>query len=119
MEVIRLISCYIYRSVVLQARERNKMKKVILTAAIIFASFVSYAKPLTGEVHVNVKGMVCAFCAQGLTKTFKQQPEVENVTVSLEKKFVHLVLKKGQAMDSDKIVNLIKEAGYEGIIQGN
>lgn len=92
------------------------MKKIILTIAILAASITSFAKPLTGEVHVNVKGMVCAFCVQGLTKTFKKQPEVEKVEVSLEKKFVHLELKKGQSIDSDKIVNLIKEAGYEGVI---
>lgn len=91
------------------------MKKILMTTLILLTTTV-FAKPLTGEVHVNVKGMVCAFCVQGLTKTFKKQPEVENVQVSLEKKFVHLELKKGQSMDSDKIVNLIKEAGYEGII---
>lgn len=92
------------------------MKNIILSAVILLGSITAFAKPLSGGVHVEVKGMVCAFCVQGLTKTFKKQPEVESVNVSLEKKFVHLEIKKGQTMDSDKIVNLIKEAGYEGTI---
>lgn len=90
------------------------MKKII-SIVILMTSF-AFAKPLSGEVHINVKGMVCAFCAQGLTKLFKKQDAVDKVHVSLEEKFIHLVLKKDQTMDSEKIVNLIKEAGYEGVI---
>jgi len=83
---------------------------------ILFISSLVFAKPLTGEVHVKVPGMVCSFCVQGLTKVFKKQEAVEQVHVSLEGKFVHLVIKKDQTMDSDKILNLIKDAGYEGQI---
>lgn len=92
------------------------MKKIFMTILVLLSTALSYGKPLTGEVHIDVKGMVCAFCVQGLTKTFKKQTEVESVHVSLEKKFVHLKLKKDQSIDSDKVINLIKEAGYEGII---
>ncbi|MCM2353286.1 MAG: heavy-metal-associated domain-containing protein [Pseudobdellovibrio sp.] len=90
------------------------MKKLFI-ATMLLASTV-FAKPLTGEVHVKVKGMVCAFCAQGLTKTFKKMPEVEKVNVSLEEKFVHLVLKKDASLEDTKIIDAIKEAGYEGTI---
>ncbi|WP_409480082.1 heavy-metal-associated domain-containing protein [Pseudobdellovibrio sp. HCB154] len=90
------------------------MKKLFI--ATLFLSSLAFAKPLTGEVHVKVKGMVCAFCAQGLTKTFKKMPEVEKVNVSLEEKFVHLVLKKDASLEDTKIIEAIKEAGYEGTI---
>ena len=93
------------------------MKTIAMILCVILSSSQLMAKPLSKEVHINVKGMVCAFCVNGLTKTFKKQPEVENVHVSLEKKSVHLEIKEGQVMDSDKIINLIKEAGYEGVIQ--
>lgn len=93
------------------------MKKQFLAAYLtLFISLGLFAKPMTGEVHVNVKGMVCGFCVQGLTKTFKKQKEVDHVEVSLEGKFVHLKLKKDQSMDSEIILNLIKDAGYEGQI---
>lgn len=90
------------------------MKKLFI-AIMLLASTV-LAKPLTGEVHVKVKGMVCAFCAQGLTKAFKKLPEVEKVNVSLEEKFVHLVLKKDASLEDTKIIDTIKDAGYEGTI---
>ena len=90
------------------------MKKIIAAILITLATSMAFAEKKTGEVHVKVKGMVCAFCSQGLTKTFKKLPEVETVHVNLEEKFVHLKLKKDQSLDSDKILNLIKEAGYEG-----
>lgn len=90
------------------------MKKLIV--AILLLSTTAFAKPLTGEVHVQVKGMVCAFCAQGLTKAFKKLPEVENVKVSLEGKFVHLSLKKDKSLEDTKILETIKDAGYEGVI---
>ncbi len=90
------------------------MRKLIIATLITLATSIALAEKKTGDVHINVKGMVCAFCSQGLTKTFKKLSEVETVHVSLEEKFVHLKLKKDQSLDSEKILNLIKEAGYEG-----
>lgn len=90
------------------------MKKVFI-AALLLATTV-FAKPLTGEVHVQVKGMVCSFCAQGLTKAFKKMPEVEKIDVSLEGKFVHLTLKKDKSLEDTKILETVKDAGYEGTI---
>lgn len=90
------------------------MKKLLV--ALMLLSTTVFAKPLTGEVHVQVKGMVCAFCAQGLTKSFKKLSEVESVKVSLEGKFVHLVLKKDKSLEDTQILQTITDAGYEGVI---
>jgi len=65
------------------------------------------------EVRVGVKGMVCAFCAQGIEKKFKAQKEVEQIKVSLEEKFVFLKFKEGQRLSNEKMAELLKEAGYE------
>lgn len=92
------------------------IKQALVTLSLITSSLFAHAEQLKGDIHVTVKGMVCAFCVQGLTKTFKKLPEVEKVHVSLEEKFVHLTLKKDQTLDSEKILELIKEAGYEGTI---
>lgn len=91
------------------------MKKLFM--ATLFLSSLAFAKPLTGEVNVSVKGMVCAFCAQGLTKAFKKLPEVQDVKVSLEEKSVHLVIKKDSTLEDAKIIETIKDAGYEGTIK--
>ena len=64
------------------------------------------------EIKVSVKGMVCAFCAQGITKKFKAEPSVAKVDVSLEKKLVSIELKKGEDLSDDKISQILKDSGY-------
>lgn len=64
------------------------------------------------EVRISVKGMVCGFCAQGITKKFKADPAVETIDVSLENKFVKISLKDGQNIDDAKIKKILTEAGY-------
>ena len=85
------------------------MKTVLIAIALLFSSSSFAAEVET----VGVKGMVCSFCAQGITKTFKDQPEVADVQVSLENKFVKLTYKDGQKLSHEKIGTLLKEAGYE------
>ena len=70
------------------------------------------------EVHVGVKGMVCAFCAQGIEKKFKAEDAIESVQVSLEKKFVHLKFKPGKTLVKEKISQILKDAGYEADFGG-
>ena len=101
------------------------MKKIILFILILSSSaYAGAATPAAAttatvaqapaqELKVNVKGMVCAFCAQGIEKNFKSQPEVADVEVSLENKFVKLKFKPGQALAQDKISQILKDAGYE------
>lgn len=84
-------------------------KIFIFTSALLMAVSV-----FAGEVQtVGVKGMVCSFCAQGITKKFKDQPEIADIQVSLEKKFMKLTYKDGQTLTPEKITRLMKEAGYE------
>jgi mercuric ion binding protein len=85
------------------------MKKIILSTILIVSSFAFAGE----ELKVGVKGMVCAFCAQGIEKKFTAQPEVEKVQVSLENKIVKLTFKDGQKLSNDKIKEILKDAGYE------
>ncbi len=74
--------------------------------------------PISNEFKVGVKGMVCAFCAQGIEKKFKSQKEVDSIQVSLENKFVKLKFKDGQRLSNEKIAELLKAAGYEADFGG-
>jgi mercuric ion binding protein len=85
------------------------MKKMILLAALLLPG-VSFAT--AKEAKVSVKGMVCGFCAQGITKKFKAESAVEKVDVSLEKKIVTLDFKDGQDLPDNQIEALLKESGY-------
>jgi mercuric ion binding protein len=88
------------------------MKKLILTS-IFFLSSLAMAGE---ELRVGVKGMVCAFCAQGIEKKFKAEPEVEKVQVSLENKYVLLNFKDGKRLSNEKIMQILKDSGYEAVI---
>lgn len=89
------------------------MKTFLVTMFMIPTLFVSAAFASGATETVGVKGMVCSFCAQGITKKFKEQPEIANVDVSLENKYVKLTYKEGKTLSHEKIENLLKEAGYE------
>lgn len=101
------------------------MKTLLITLSLLVATPVFAAessKPEASmkspqanpnELRVGVKGMVCAFCAQGIEKKFKAQKEVESVKVSLENKYVELKFKDGQRLSNEKIIEILKDAGYE------
>lgn len=87
------------------------MKAILLTVSLLFSQ-ISFASAAETET-VGVKGMVCAFCAQGITKKFQEQPEVDKVDVSLENKYVKLTYKEGKKLSHEKISELLTDAGYE------
>lgn len=88
---------------------RNLIITILLVSSITHASGASPNQ----EIKIGVKGMVCAFCVQGIEKQFKAQPEVSEVEVSLEKKFVKLKFKEGKTLSKDKMSEILKDAGYE------
>lgn len=85
------------------------MKMIFLTLAALL-SMTAFA--VEKEVKVSVKGMVCAFCAQGITKKLKAEPAIAKVDVSLEKKLVTIDLKDGQDIEDKKIEAILTESGY-------
>ena len=84
--------------------------RYILLALIIGLSLCGIAAADTIKTSVN--GMVCAFCATGIEKTFKAQPEVKTVTVDLQNKLVTIQTKQGQTIDDGKLKKLFGNTGY-------
>lgn len=64
------------------------------------------------NIRIQVNGMVCSFCAQGLIKKFTALPEVTHVDVSLKDKRVVLSLKDGQDIPDNNLKKWLKDAGY-------
>ncbi len=85
------------------------MKKIIFA----FGVFLSSAVFAGEELKVGVKGMVCAFCAQGIEKKFKAEPDVEKINVSLENKYVKITFKDGKRLSNERIAELLKDSGFE------
>jgi copper chaperone CopZ len=85
------------------------MKKYSVTLAIMFA--LTAAVPAE-TIHTTVNGMVCAFCATGIEKTFRKQPEVRSVKVSLTDKSVTIQTKPGKTLSDAKIKEIVTYSGY-------
>ena len=73
-----------------------------------------------GTITASVNGLVCAFCATGIEKTFKKQSAVDQVKVDLENKRVTIDTKPGQDLDDATITKLLTNSGYSvtGITRG-
>jgi copper chaperone CopZ len=85
------------------------MRKIVVTAAALIALSSS---ALAETIHVTVHGMVCAFCATGIEKTFRKQPEVQSVKVDLPKKLVTVQTKPGQTVTDAKVKEIVTYSGY-------
>ncbi len=85
------------------------MRKFLLTFTVLMAlSNAAYAE----TIKASVNGLVCAFCATAIEKTFKAQPAVETVKVDLETKLVTITTKEGQNLDDETVKKMITDAGY-------
>ena len=85
---------------------RNTM---ITLAAFMALTGSAWAETITTTVH----GMVCAFCATGIEKTFRKQPEVATVKVDLPKKQVVITTKPGKTLPDAKIQEVVTYSGYK------
>ncbi|MFN7213196.1 MAG: heavy-metal-associated domain-containing protein [Lysobacteraceae bacterium] len=85
----------------------TKLFSIGLLAALAFAS-AAEARSLRMEVN----GLVCAFCANGITAAFRKQSAAGEVFVSLEDRLVAVELKDGQDIPDDVAKKLLTDAGY-------
>ncbi len=64
------------------------------------------------KLLIKVKGMVCAFCAQGIRKNFNAREEVAETNVDLDKMEVSITFKKGKSLPEAAIKELVTDAGF-------
>lgn len=83
------------------------MKKFILVA-LLLSSFSLWAK----TIKVEVSGMVCSMCAQGIEKKFKKMDVVKSIKVDLDTKLVHIELVDEQDISNEVITKNIVDSGY-------
>ena len=85
------------------------MNRKLLTLAIAFGLTTVVSAE---TIHTTVNGMVCAFCATGIEKTFRKQPEVDFVKVDLAKKLVTIKTKPGKTLSDAKAKEIVTYSGY-------
>jgi copper chaperone CopZ len=84
--------------------------KTVVVATLSWATTTAFAGQQT--IKVDVDGLVCAFCAQGVEKKMKAQAATDKVFVSLDKKVTLVALKEGQDIPDETIKSEISDAGY-------
>ena len=85
------------------------MKRKLITLIIAFGVTAVVSAE---TIHTTVNGMVCAFCATGIEKTFRKHPEVESVKVDLPSKQVTIKTKPGKTLSDAKIKEVVTYSGY-------
>ena len=90
----------------------NTLKAMLATLFLIVAIAANAA-----TIEMDVNGLVCAFCAQGIEKKLRGFPATSDVVVSLEERLVALSTKDGQDIPDDELRHALTDAGYtvEGI----
>jgi len=80
----------------------------VLISLLSLASAWAHA----ATIEMNVNGLVCAFCAQGIEKQLRKFPATADVVVSLEQKLVAVALKDGQDIPDSELRRALTNAGY-------
>lgn len=75
----------------------------LLAPGIVFAE----------KVKVEVEGMVCSFCAHGISAKLRDHDAVEKFTVSLTHSTVTIEIKDGHTLDDKEITKIIEDSGFK------
>src|ERR1700689_5902666 len=84
----------------------------LLSRILISLLLTVSASVQAATIEMNVNGLVCAFCAQGIEKQLRKFPATADVVVSLEQKLVAVALKDGQDIPDAELRRALTNAGY-------
>ena len=86
--------------------------KTIPRVAMFLVLGLASALASARTIIVEVNGLVCAFCAQGIEKSMKKFEAVEAVFVSLEHRMVAIALRPSGDIRDAKLKAALTRAGY-------
>jgi mercuric ion binding protein len=90
------------------------IRSILSLATVTILLGAAFAAPALDarSLRIEVNGLVCAFCADGITRTFKKEDAAAEVFVSLEDKLVAVQLKDGADITDATATQLLTDAGY-------
>ena len=83
--------------------------KQFLTFFVLIA--FSYSIHATEIIEIEVHGMTCSFCSDGLHRSLNKLPEINSAKVSLKHKKVQ-VITDSQNIDIERIKQAIIDSGF-------
>jgi copper chaperone CopZ len=84
----------------------------VLPPIVLLIACLASASAQAETIEMNVSGLVCAFCAQGIEKQLRKFPATADVVVSLEQKLVAVALKDGKDIPDTELRHALTNAGY-------
>lgn len=93
------------------------MKKIAQKIALTFFSLILVTAFASGQtaatqVLIQVKGLSCPFCVQGLEKRLKKLEAVAGVSTSLKNGEAAVQLKPGRTVTEGELRQAVKKAGF-------
>lgn len=85
---------------------------IAATSLAASLGFTAVAQDAPRTVQMKVDGLVCAFCAQGISKKLGKMQATQEVLVNLELGVVAVALKPGQELSDEALRAVLTEAGY-------
>ena len=89
------------------------MKKIALLLLIALLAGGAAAESEVSSIRAEVNGLVCAFCAQGITRALSREPAAAEVFVSLQDRLVAVELNADQELSDERLTQLLTDAGYD------
>mgnify|MGYP003393313207 CR=1 FL=1 len=85
-------------------------------SGFIIVALLLLAHPAYAETaRVTVNGMVCAFCAQGIEKSFGQMDEVASSKADLDNRLVTISIKPTKKLADAAIEKAIRDNGLDPV----
>ena len=86
------------------------MKKIIITAIIVMATFISHAQITKAELTAT--GLTCSMCSKATYKQLVSLPEVEKVETDLNNTAFLLSFKNGSNVNVGDLKKKVEDAGF-------
>ena len=87
------------------------MLKTFIALTLALAATLASAQA-NQSITMQVDGLVCAFCAQGIEKKLSAMPASDGVYVNLEHGLVAMGLKPSQDVPDAALKDTLTDAGY-------
>jgi copper chaperone CopZ len=82
-------------------------------AALLALPATNALAQTASSLKLQVNGMVCSFCAQGIEKRLKSLPDTGAIFIDLRNKVVAVESRAGQTLDAQRVATEVREAGYD------
>jgi copper chaperone CopZ len=91
---------------------RRIRARLFVAAALCLPAGAAMAQAAS-SLKLQVNGMVCSFCAQGIEKRLKGIPEAGPIFIDLRSKVVAVEARTGQTLNAERVATEVREAGYD------